>query len=82
MMVVNALTAQNSAAKQRSGNPPMGVSTGIAHAPIEDDQSRPITAGAFVIDDVSVTAVPEPSTLTLFALGIGALAALHWRKRR
>ena len=39
-------------------------------------------SGAFVIDDVSVTAVPEPSTLTLFALGVGVLAALHWRKRR
>jgi len=42
MMVVRALTAQNSTPKQNSGNPPMGASTGIAHAPIKDDQSRPI----------------------------------------
>jgi enediyne biosynthesis protein E4 len=48
MMVVNALTTQNSAAKQTSGNPPMGVSTGIAHAPIKDHQSHPITAGGVV----------------------------------
>ena len=40
------------------------------------------TSGAFVIDDVSVTAVPEPSTLTLFALSVGVLAARPWRKRR
>jgi hypothetical protein len=29
-------------------NPPMGVSTGAAHAPVKDAQSRPITAGGFV----------------------------------
>jgi hypothetical protein len=40
------------------------------------------TSGAFVIDDVSVSAVPEPSTLTLLALGVGALAARQWHKRR
>jgi hypothetical protein len=40
------------------------------------------TSGAFVIDDVSVTAIPEPSTLTLFALGVCVLAAVHWRNRR
>ena len=28
--------------------PPMGVSTGVAHAPVRDAQSRPITAGGFV----------------------------------
>src|SRR4051812_44666872 len=28
--------------------PPMGVSTGVAHAPVKDAQSRPITAGGFV----------------------------------
>src|SRR5882672_1618789 len=27
---------------------PMGVSTGVAPAPMKDDQSRPITAGSFV----------------------------------
>ncbi len=30
--------------------PPMGVSTGVAHAPRKDAQSRPITAGGFVDD--------------------------------
>jgi hypothetical protein len=40
------------------------------------------TSGAFVIDDVSVTSIPEPSTLTLFGVGVGVLAALYWRKRR
>jgi hypothetical protein len=40
------------------------------------------TSGAFVIDDVAVAAVPEPSTLTLLALCVGAVAARQWRKRR
>jgi hypothetical protein len=39
-------------------------------------------SGAFVIDDVSVTSVPEPSTLTLFVLSGGVLAACTWSKRR
>ena len=39
-------------------------------------------SGAFVIDDVGVTSVPEPSTLILIVLGGGVLAACKWSKRR
>ena len=39
-------------------------------------------SGAFVIDAVAVTTVPEPSTLSLFALSGGVLAACKWSKRR
>jgi hypothetical protein len=33
---------------QSSSSSSMGVSTGVAHAPVKDSQSRPITAGGFV----------------------------------
>ena len=46
------------------------------------DYVHSTAGGAFVIDDVSVSAVPEPSTLTLLALGIGVLTARRWLKRR
>jgi hypothetical protein len=44
-----AATSQEKApAKPPSQEAPMGVSTGVAHAPQKDAQSRPITAGGFV----------------------------------
>jgi PEP-CTERM motif len=49
---------------------------------LEFDYVHNTAGGAFVIDDVSVSAIPEPSTLTLLALGAGVLAARHWLKRR
>ncbi|MFZ1156399.1 MAG: CRTAC1 family protein [Candidatus Sulfotelmatobacter sp.] len=44
--------AQNApAAKQpqtTQSSPPMGMATGVAHAPVKDSKSRPITSGGFV----------------------------------
>jgi hypothetical protein len=38
--------------------------------------------GYLDLDDVSVTPVPEPSTLVLLAIGVVSLLAYAWRKRR
>jgi hypothetical protein len=46
------------------------------------DYEHMVAGGAFVIDDVVVTSVPEPSTLALFAIGVGVLGARQWRTRR
>jgi enediyne biosynthesis protein E4 len=43
-----AIAQEKSPAKPPSQEAPMGVSTGVAHAPQKDAQSRPITAGGFV----------------------------------
>ena len=48
-MELAVLVAGQSAPNGKPQNPPqMGVSTGAAHAPVKDAQSRPITAGGFV----------------------------------
>jgi hypothetical protein len=44
---------QSNAPKPPQQSPTMGVSTGAAHVPVKDAQSRPITAGGFV-DNVPV----------------------------
>src|SRR5215472_1921946 len=41
---------------QAQSSPKMGVATGVAHAPVKDAKSRPITAGGFV-DDAPVVFV-------------------------
>jgi hypothetical protein len=41
-------SSQQPPAPQNAQSPSMGVSTGMAHAPVKDAQSRPITAGGFV----------------------------------
>jgi enediyne biosynthesis protein E4 len=41
-------SSQQPPAPQNSQSLSMGVSTGMAHAPVKDAQSRPITAGGFV----------------------------------
>ena len=46
------------------------------------DYEHMVSGGAFVIDDVAVVSVPEPSTLSLLALGVGVVATRWWRKRR
>lgn len=40
------------------------------------------TSGAYLLDDVSVTAVPEPSTWVMAGLGMLVLGAFDWRRRR
>jgi len=45
IFLTSLTTAQQPSAPQSSS---MGVSTGVAHAPVKDAQSRPITAGGFV----------------------------------
>jgi hypothetical protein len=45
ILFTSLTTAQQPSAPQSSS---MGVSTGVAHAPVKDAQSRPITAGGFV----------------------------------
>ena len=40
------------------------------------------TSGAYLLDDVSVTAVPEPSTWVMAGLGMLAIGAFDWRRRR
>jgi hypothetical protein len=49
-LVSTAATAQTSgpAQTQQPQTAPSGVSTGVAHAPVKDAKSRPITAGGFV----------------------------------
>src|SRR6266699_2424877 len=48
-LILPATGQQPSAPKpSQSSSSPMGVSTGVAHAPVKDSQSRPITAGGFV----------------------------------
>jgi len=42
------LAQEKAPAKPPAQETPMGVSTGVAHAPQKDAQSRPITAGGFV----------------------------------
>jgi PEP-CTERM motif len=46
------------------------------------DYEHMVQGGAFVIDDVAVVSVPEPSTLSLLAIGVGVVATRWWRKRR
>ena len=43
-----AVAQEPAPSKDPQQAPPMGVSTGVAHAPVKDAQSRPITAGGFV----------------------------------
>lgn len=40
-----------------------------------------VAGGTFYIDDVTVTAVPEPETYALFIGGLGVIAALAQRRR-
>ncbi len=43
-----AFRGQEPPAEKQPPLPPMGVSTGVARAPVKDSRSRPITAGGFV----------------------------------
>ena len=45
---LGVLAQEKATAKPATQETPMGVSTGVAHAPQKDAQSRPITAGGFV----------------------------------
>jgi hypothetical protein len=47
IFLIPAIKAQEPSPPQSSSSS-MGVSTGVAHAPVKDAQSRPITAGGFV----------------------------------
>ncbi|MFI5454693.1 MAG: PEP-CTERM sorting domain-containing protein, partial [Isosphaerales bacterium] len=40
------------------------------------------TTGYFLLDDVSVSAVPEPSTLTLLGIGAFCFWGFAWRRRK
>jgi enediyne biosynthesis protein E4 len=46
--ISSALAQEPNPDKPQQQPPSMGVSTGAAHAPVKDAQSRPITAGGFV----------------------------------
>jgi hypothetical protein len=47
-MALHAVSAAQSGAERQEHSSQMGVSTGAAHAPVKDAQSRSITAGGFV----------------------------------
>ncbi|MBO0911469.1 MAG: CRTAC1 family protein [Acidobacteria bacterium] len=47
-MLVGANFGQTRTEEAAPGQPQGGTSTGVAHAPVKDAQSRPITAGGFV----------------------------------
>jgi len=47
-LILPAAGQQPPVPKPPQSSPSMGVSTGVAHAPVKDSQSRPITAGGFV----------------------------------
>lgn len=40
------------------------------------------TSGAYLLDDVSVTVVPEPSTWVMAGLGMLTIGGFNWRRRR
>ena len=48
LLLSSRLTQQNPAEKEPVQSQQSGVSTGVAHAPVKDALSRPITAGGFV----------------------------------
>jgi len=54
MLLFGAFSAGQSPSEpgtpQAQSSPKMGVATGVAHAPVKDARSRPITAGGFVDD--------------------------------
>src|SRR5215470_6790185 len=64
---VQSLGQQPTPEKPAQQPPSMGVSTGVAHAPVKDAQARPITAGGFVVGAPVVFAdVTKEAGLTKF----------------
>lgn len=62
---------------------PAGAATVRARASMIDASGNPAGGGqAFVVDDFTLTAVPEPSTVGLAIGGIVATAGLAYRRRR
>ena len=64
---IQSLGQQPTPEKPAQQPPSMGVSTGVAHAPVKDAQARPITAGGFVVGAPVVFAdVTKEAGLTKF----------------
>jgi hypothetical protein len=57
-----------------------GAFYGIAR-PTADIRALAITGDALVLDDVTFTAVPEPSTAAMVVIGL-SLLSLAWRRLR